>query len=120
MMAGKKEKYLFVCYANENRSPTAAEVCRRIARASGLEIEAKSAGISRAANKPLTREMADEADKIFVMEEYMKMALIQEYGQNPGKIICLDIPDVYNRADPWLVNIIEDRLYEFLAEEDLI
>ena len=41
--------YLFVCYANVDRSPTAEAVCRRIATENGLHIEASSAGISHGA-----------------------------------------------------------------------
>lgn len=116
----KRQNYLFVCYANENRSPTAEDVCRKIARANDLDIEASSAGISRGADRPLTKEMADKAEKIFVMEEDMKAELVQYYQQSPAKIICLDIPDVYNRDDPILIHILEGKLYEFLAGEGLL
>lgn len=119
-MEKKKQNYLFVCYVNENRSPTAEEVCRRIAQANDLQIDVSSAGISRGANRPLTKEIAHRADKIFVMEGYMKIALVEDFRQNPAKIICLDIPDIYNRDDPWLVSILEDKLYEHFAGEGLI
>lgn len=56
-------RYLFVCYANVDRSPTAEAVCRRIAAEDGLEIEASSARVSRRANRPVTKEMADQADQ---------------------------------------------------------
>jgi len=119
-MADRRLYYLFVCYANENRSPTAEDVCRKIARANGLDIEAGSAGISKGANRPLTHEMADKADKIFVMEEDMRIRLVQDYEQNAAKIICLDIPDVYSRDDPILIYILEGKLYEFLVGEGLL
>lgn len=119
-MATSRQNYLFVCYANENRSPTAEEVCRSMAQMHNLEIDASSAGISRGANRPLTKEMADKADKIFVMEEDMEAELVQCYLQSPAKIICLDIPDVYGRDDPILVYILEGKLYEFLAAEGLL
>jgi protein-tyrosine-phosphatase len=41
--------YLFVCYANMDRSPTAEAVCTKIARENHLDIVASSAGVSRAA-----------------------------------------------------------------------
>jgi predicted protein tyrosine phosphatase len=112
--------YLFVCYANAQRSPTAKDVCRKIAKANDFDIEAGSAGISRASNRPLTKGMADKADKIFEMEEDMRIRLVQDYEQNAAKIICLDIPDVYNRDDPILIHILEGKLYEFLAGEGLL
>jgi predicted protein tyrosine phosphatase len=112
--------YLFVCYANVDRSPTAEAVCRRIATENGLDLEASSAGTSRGANRPVTKHLADLADKIFVMERGMVREMILEYGQNPAKIICLDIPDVYERDEPELVRTLEQRLYEYLIQEGLL
>ena len=112
--------YLFVCYANVDRSPTAEAVCRRIATENGLDLEASSAGTSRGANRPVTKHLADLADNIFVMERGMVREMILEYGQNPAKIICLDIPDVYERDEPELVRTLEQRLYEYLIQEGLL
>lgn len=119
-MAQTKQNYLFVCYANSQRSPTAEGVCREIARVNDLEIDASSSGISKGADRPLTKEMADKADQIFVMQDYMKTRLVQDYEQNPGKIVCLEIPDIYNRDDPILIHILESKLYGFFAEEGLL
>jgi len=116
----KKLNYLFVCLANENRSPTAEAVCRRIVEENNLDIEVSSAGISKGANNPLTKGMADAADRIFVMEREMIVTLRNEFGQNPGKIVCLSIPDRYPRDDPWLIKILEDKLYEHFEEEGLL
>ena len=113
-------RFLFVCHANADRSPTAEDVCRRIARDNGLEIEASSAGVSRGANRPVTKEMADRADTIFVMEPDMVTELVEEYGQDPGKVICLDIPDIYLRNEPELVGTLERKLYDYLVHEGLI
>ncbi len=112
--------YLFVCYANMERSPTAEVVCRRIATENGLDIEASSAGISHGAYRPLTKRMADLADKIFVMEPNMEREMVEKYGQNPAKIVCLNIPDIYERDDPELVWTLEQKLYEHLIQEGLI
>jgi predicted protein tyrosine phosphatase len=112
--------FLFVCHANARRSPTAEEVCNRIAREENLSIEASSAGISPEAQRPLTGEMADRADRIFVMEKEMVATLLDDYGQDPGKIVCLDIPDLYERNDPWLVTMLENKICGYLAQEGLI
>ena len=112
--------YLFVCYANMDRSPTAEAVCARIARENGLDIEASSAGVSRGADRPITEEIADLADKIFVMEPSMVGEMVERYGQNPAKVVCLDILDVYAQNDPVLVQRLEAKMYEYLAREELI
>ena len=119
-MMPERVYYLFVCYANMDRSPTAEAVCRRIARTNGLAIEASSAGVSRGANRPVTKEMADLADKILVMEPGMVTEMVEEHGQNSAKIICLDIPDIYERDEPELVRLLEEKLYGHLGQEGLI
>ena len=112
--------YLFVCYANVDRSPTAEAVCRRIAADNGLDIEASSAGMSKGATRPVTKKMADLADKIFVMEQDMLVEMVEGYGQNPAKIVCLDVLDLYKRNDPSLVAMLEEKIYRHLAQEGLI
>ena len=63
------EKYLFVCHANQSRSPTAADVCREMVVAGGLDIVISSAGIKASKDKnQLSELLAQGADKIFVME----------------------------------------------------
>lgn len=112
--------YLFVCYANADRSPTAEAVCARIAAENGLDIEVSSAGIWDGANRPVTKQMADLADRIFVMEPGMATEMIEEYGQNPAKVVCLDILDVYVRNDPVLIRRLEAILYGHLIREGLL
>ena len=112
--------YLFVCHANADRSPTAEAVCRKIAAGNGLEIEASSAEVSRGANRPVTKEMADLADKIFVMERGMVMEMVEEYDQSPAKIVCLNIPDIYERNERELVRTLEQELYEHLMRDSLL
>jgi len=109
-MSETHRRYLFVCAANINRSPTAADVFRRMAAQNGLEVEVGSAGISPFSANPVTKAMADEADIIFVMEDYMARELETRYGQDPAKIVCLDIPDIYERNDPALVRILVREL----------
>ena len=50
----------------------------------------------------------------------MVTELVEEYGQDPGKVICLDIPDIYLRNEPELVGTLEQRLYDYLVHEGLI
>ncbi len=112
--------YLFVCRANVDRGPTAEAVCRRIAAENGLPIEAGSAGIAEGALRPVTKQMADLADRIFVMEPDMERTMIREYGQDPAKIVCLNVPDLYEREEPDLVKMLEQKLYGYLTQEGLL
>jgi predicted protein tyrosine phosphatase len=64
--------------------------------------------------------MADLADKIFVMELDMVTEMVEEYGQNPAKVVCPDIQDIYERNEPELVRRLEQKLYEYLIQDGLI
>ena len=108
--------YLFVCAAHPNRSPTAAEVFRTLAARAGFAVEVSSAGLSPYAEQPVTKELADRADLIFVMEDYMARELETRYGQNPAKTVCLDIPDLYDRDDPLLVYLLKEALAPFVPQ----
>jgi predicted protein tyrosine phosphatase len=114
-MGKKPRRYLFVCAANRNRSPTAENVARLLAAQSGLDLEVRSAGLSPFSETPLTQQMADWADLIFVMEDYMARELEAFYGQDPRKIVCLDIADLYERGDPVLVYLLEEALKPYLT-----
>jgi predicted protein tyrosine phosphatase len=116
-MDSKTQTYLFVCMANMQRSPTAEDVARGLAKANGLPVTTKSAGVSPLAERPITKELAREADLIFVMEEYMKTFIIQSYGIEPGRIINLGIPDIYERDEPQLVKILTESIKPFLKNK---
>jgi predicted protein tyrosine phosphatase len=110
MAAQSYTNYLFVCLANMNRSPTAEAVFQGLVRKKGSNINILSAGLSGLAVRPLTKELVEKADLIFVMEDYMKHELQSAFSIDSGKIIVLDISDVYDRDDPVLVKILRDML----------
>jgi predicted protein tyrosine phosphatase len=113
----KHKTYLFICMANMQRSPTAEDVARGLAQANGVPAKAKSAGISPLAEQPINRELAKEADLIFVMEGFMKQYIEESYQVEPGRIIVLGIPDVYERNEPQLVRILTEMLRPYFEEE---
>lgn len=117
MKAQRKNKgYLFICCGNVHRSRTAEDVCRKLAEERNLPIKASSAGISPFAENPATKEMADQADTIFVMEEYMKTHLQTYCRQRPEKIFVLGVPDTYERNNPSLVELLTKKLDAWLCE----
>ncbi len=112
----KRKKYLFVCRANADRSKSAEDLCRGIAQHKGLAIDTTSAGMSESANNPISQDQADQADLIFVMEEWMRKEMLGKFKQSAGKVICLDIPDEYRRGDVLLQRILRDALMPYLIE----
>jgi predicted protein tyrosine phosphatase len=55
-----------------------------------------------------------------VQEVLWAATLVEDYGQNPEKIICLDIPDICGRNDPGLVTMLEDKMCGYLPQEGQI
>ena len=113
----KNKTYLFVCMANMQRSPTAEDVARGLAQANGVPVNSKSAGISPYAEQPINRELSEEADLIFVMEDFMKKYIEESYQVDPGRIIVLGIPDVYERNEPQLVRMLTEMLRPYFEGE---
>ncbi len=109
-MTSANPAYLFICSINRNRSKTGEKVCKQLAKAKGKNVQCESAGVSPNANRCVTKEIADKADKIFVMEEYMRDILEKEFNQPSDKIICLNIADMYLYQDPKLEAIIRAKI----------
>ncbi len=102
---------LFVCSQNRLRSPTAEQVF-----ASRSDIAVSSAGTNRDAENPLTGELVEWADLIFVMERTHRNKVQLHYrSQLHGKrMICLNIPDDYDFMEPALVNLLEKTVSRHL------
>lgn len=108
-------RILFVCTANKLRSPTAEDVFRDYPG-----IEAISAGTSPEAPRPLTNELVASADMIFAMETHHRERIRKKFKKRPpdNMIVTLHIPDEYERGDPELVELLEDRVTLRLLESD--
>ena len=105
-------RVLFVCTGNMDRSPTAESLLK------GKEgFEVKSAGTWMHARNRISKALIDWADLIFVMESYHKDAILSITPEAERKIIILDIPDVYRRNDPELVDILKKKLAKHLKIE---
>jgi predicted protein tyrosine phosphatase len=102
---------LFICSQNKLRSPTAEQIFSDYPG-----VETASAGISNDAEIPLTPELIEWADLIFVMEKIHREKLSAKFKPYLGKahIICLNIPDKYNYMDPTLVKILRKKITPFL------
>ncbi|MBK1871111.1 low molecular weight protein tyrosine phosphatase family protein [Taklimakanibacter albus] len=102
---------LFVCSQNRLRSPTAEQVFSR-----RPDIEVASAGTNHDADTPLTAELVEWADIIFVMEKTHRNKLQQRFRASlkKARVICLDIPDEFEFMDPMLVRLLETRVSRYL------
>ena len=102
---------LFVCSQNRLRSPTAEQV---FANREGIEVA--SAGLDDKCGNPVTPELLDWADLVFVMERAHRSKLQRRFKAHlkDVRLICLDIPDDYEFMDPTLVRLLEARVPRFL------
>ena len=102
---------LFVCSQNRLRSPTAEQVF-----ASHPALDVTSAGTNNDAENPVTAELLEWADIIFVMERMHRNKLQQRFRQalKTSRIICLDIPDDYDFMDDELIRLLKVKVSRFL------
>jgi predicted protein tyrosine phosphatase len=102
---------LFICSRNRWRSPTAEEVF-----ADYPGIECFSAGLSPDAENPLTPELVQWAELIYVMERKHKAKLSDRFQTflSGKRVICLDISDKYRFMDPSLVKLLKAKVTPLL------
>ena len=103
---------LFICGRNRRRSPTAEELF-----ASWPDVETASAGISSDADVPVTPELLEWSDLVFVMELRQREKLNRAFQADlRGKrVICLNIADDYDYQDPALIELLLARVSPHLA-----
>ena len=80
------------------------------------DLETASAGLNNGADVPLSGELIEWADIIFVMEKHHRSKLskrFKPYLKNK-RIICLDIPDEYEYMEPELVELLKLKVGSLL------
>ena len=102
---------LFICSQNRLRSPTAEQIF-----ASHPGIECTSAGLNHDVENPLTGELVEWADIVFVMEKAHRNKLTSKFKKHikDQRIICLDIPDEYEFMDPVLIKLLKAKVTRHL------
>ena len=98
---------LFLCSQNRLRSPTAEQVF-----ADWPGVETASAGLNHDAENPLTPELLQWADLVFVMERMHREKLSSRFRTHAGgkRIVCLDIPDDYDYMDAELIRVLQRKV----------
>lgn len=101
---------LFICSQNRLRSPTAEQI---FSNRPGFEVA--SAGLNSEAETPVSKELLEWADVIFVMERSHRDKLSRKFRAHlkTQRIICLDIPDQFEYMDPVLVRLLEAKVSPF-------
>jgi len=95
----KKKNILFICSGAIDRSPCAAS----------LIPGSKFAGIGPLTEAPVTKELIDWADKIFVMESWHKEELLKQFSKGE-EVIVLNVSNDFLRYDPKLEKVLREKL----------
>jgi predicted protein tyrosine phosphatase len=109
----RREHILFVCTANVDRSRTAEDLYCHDAR-----YKVRSAGTAPFAATPISKELYEWADRIFVMNEKEDLHVTQLRLRFPAikrPVFDLDIPDRWFRGDPELAKKIIAKLRPHLG-----
>jgi predicted protein tyrosine phosphatase len=108
-----KKRVLFVCTHNRVRSLTAAQVYR-----DRPDLEVRSAGIDEYASVPLTRELFDWADQVFVFSERQRKVVEERFPSSIGSksVVCLHLADTFDYKSPKLVIKLIGKLAPHLGE----
>lgn len=79
-------------------------------------IETASAGTNRGADNPLSAELVEWADVIFVMEKQHQRKLSEKFRAQlrNKRVVCLGIPDDFEFMQPELVELLEAKVGKHL------
>jgi predicted protein tyrosine phosphatase len=104
---------LFICSQNKLRSPTAEQIF-----STRRDLEVMSAGTNHDAETPLSAELVEWADVIFVMEKAHRSKLQQRYraALKAKRVICLNVPGRFAFMDPELVRLLEAKVAPHLPQ----
>ena len=104
---------LFICSKNRLRSPTAEQVF-----STWPGVEVASAGLSADAVTPVSGELLEWADVVFVMERAHQTKLARRFRRylRHRRVVCLGIPDRFAYMDPALVELLIAKVGPFLAK----
>ena len=102
---------LFICSKNQWRSPTAETLFKN-----HPVYTARSAGTSDKARIKVNEKLFLWADELFVMERKHKQLLQQKFPHTivEKAIVVLEIEDDYQFNDPELIEILRDKLANYL------
>jgi predicted protein tyrosine phosphatase len=110
----RRERILFVCTANVDRSPTAEALY-----AGDPRYEVLSAGVAPYAVVPIDKRILLWADRIFVMNESQdrhRSQIAERFPDLGRPVVDLDVEDRWYRGDPELVRVLLERLRPHLGE----
>jgi predicted protein tyrosine phosphatase len=107
-----KKRVLFVCTENRVRSATAEQVYR-----GRPDLEVRSAGVAEYAAVPLTPELFNWADLVFVFSKRQQRIVEARFPDRAQRkrLVCLGLPDRFEYKSPKLVTKLTVKLRPYLG-----
>ena len=111
----EKKRVLFVCNQNRVRSVTAEYLYRP-----RQDMEVRSAGIAASAGVPLTQELFEWADHVFVFSKRQENVIKGRYRDSfdARPVVCLGLPDRFEYKSPKLITALKKKLGPYLGPPD--
>lgn len=105
---------LFVCTLNKLRSPTAEQIFQDYPG-----IETASAGVDSSSETPISADLIEWADEIYVMQPAHREKLSAMFPAllKGKRMVCLAVPDNYAFMDPKLIRLLKDRMRRHLPRK---
>jgi predicted protein tyrosine phosphatase len=106
-----KPKLLFICQAGKDRSPTGAQIYKEKGHLTDY------CGINYQDNE--IELHLKWADIVIVMEEHHRKYIAKQFPKEymKKKIITLNIPDIYKRDQPKLIELLKKELKNKIVNE---
>lgn len=108
-----RERILFICTANLDRSRTAEDLYRDDPR-----YEVRSAGTAHYATRVVDLDLLNWADRVFVMNEQHdrhRSLLLVRFPGFERPVVDLNVEDRWRRGHPELVHLLLERLAPHLG-----
>ncbi len=104
---------LFICGKNRLRSPTAEHIF-----ADWPNVETASAGINHDADNPVSPELLEWSDIVFVMESAHQTKLSAKFKSCLAnkRVVILNIPDNYKYMETSLIDVLMSKVSRYLPE----
>ena len=98
---------LFVCSENKLRSPTGETIFSEYEGISAI-----GAGTNKDAETPVSGDLIEWADIVFVMEQSHRDKVSKKFRNllKGKRLVCLDIPDKFDRMNPALIQMLEMKV----------
>lgn len=102
---------LFICSENRLRSPTAEAVFSNYPG-----VNAIGAGTNADAETPVSGDLIEWADVIFVMEKGHRDKVSRKFRDllKGKRLLCLDIPDNYEYMQPELIDLLKAKVPKYV------